>query len=1165
MPRIFDNIDLPMLPALRNTLNVSERADFCVGYFNLRGWRRIDSLIEAWPGGEGACCRLLVGMQKLPQDELRSAFSLGREDDGIDQQTALRLKKRMAEEFKQQLTLGAPTDEDEAGLRRLSAQIKAKKVVVKLYLRYPLHAKLYLLHRQDPNNPVVGFVGSSNLTLAGLCKQGELNVDVLDHDACRKLQKWFDDRWEDRWCLDISGELAEIIDNSWAREEIIPPYHIYLKIAYHLSQEARAGLAEFQVPEDLRRRLFPFQTAAVKIAAQHLTKRGGVLIGDVVGLGKTLMATALVRVLEEDDDGISTLIICPKNLVKMWQGYVDGYGLRAKVISISVVERELPMIPARFRRVLIDESHNLRNREGGRYKLIQDYIRATASKVILLSATPYNKTYLDLSSQLRLFLPENSDIGTRPERLLRELGEIKFKQMHQCPVRSLAAFEKSEYPDDWRELMRLFLVRRTRSFIQNNYAETDAADGRKFLTFEDGRRSYFPTRVPRTIKFEIDEANPEDQYARLYAADVVDTINALGLPRYGLGNYINGKPEEAPTPLEAERLQNLSRAGKRLMGFCRTNLFKRLESSGKAFLQSLERHVLRNYVFLHAIENGLPLPIGTQDAAMLDSRFHDDDVDTTGSGLFEQDEEIAEADDAANTAQITHYTEPEYQSRAAEVYADYAGRYVRRFKWLRPGLFDKSLGDSLRKDGRALLAILHRCGEWQPEQDSKLCALLDLVTKKHPAQKVLLFTQFADTAKYLEAELLKRQVSQVAGVTGEVYDPTAYAWRFSPVSNGKAEQIAPENQLRVLLATDVLSEGQNLQDAAIVVNYDLPWAIIRLVQRAGRVDRIGQQSQNILCYSFLPAEGVERIIRLRERVRQRLTENAEVVGTDEAFFEDDENNAAVLDLYNEKAGILDGDADTEVDLSSYAYQIWKNATDADPRLLKTIPALPPVAYSTRSTVPASAPAYDPGPQPLLPLGVTPVQHAMPLTDVSALAPVGPEGVLVYLRTAQDNDALAWVGKDGKSVTESQFVILKAAECLPDTLALPRDPQHHQLVQKGVELIVREEKTTGGQLGRPSGARYKVYERLKFYSGEVARTLLQSPELLKAIDDLYRYPLRSSTADTLNRRLKAGITDEALAEMVINLRADDRLCQINDEEQTREPQIICSLGLSNPQR
>ncbi len=1152
MPRIFDNIDLPMLPTLRDTLHLSQRADFCVGYFNLRGWRRIDSLIEAWPGGEGACCRLLVGMQQLPQDELRSAFSLGREDDGIDQQTALRLKKRMAEEFKQQLTLGAPTDEDEAGLRRLSAQIKAKKVVVKLYLRYHLHAKLYLLHRQDPNNPVVGFVGSSNLTLAGLCKQGELNVDVLDHDACGKLQTWFDERWRDRWCLDISDELAEIIDTSWAREEIIPPYHIYLKIAYHLSQEARAGLAEFQVPDDLRRKLFPFQTAAVKIAAHHLTKRGGVLIGDVVGLGKTLMATALVRLLEEDDDGISTLIICPKNLVKMWQGYVDQYGLRAKVISISTVERELSLVPARFRRVLIDESHNLRNREGGRYKLIQDYIRATASRVILLSATPYNKTYLDLSSQLRLFLPEMSDIGTRPERLLRELGEVKFKQMHQCPIRSLAAFEKSEYPDDWRELMRLFLVRRTRSFIQTNYAETDPDNERKFLTFEDGRRSYFPTRVPRTVKFSIDEADPEDQYARLYAADVVDTINSLRLPRYGLGNYIADKPKETPTPAEADRLQNLSRAGKRLMGFCRTNLFKRLESSGMAFLQSLERHVLRNFVFLHAIENGLPLPIGTQDAAMLDSRFSDDD------SLFGQDQETEDGDEQTPTVRL--HTEHEYQCRAAEVYAEYAGRYHRRFKWLRPGFFSPSLGDSLRRDGRALLAVLQRCGEWQPEQDSKFCALLALVTETHPAQKVLLFTQFADTAKYLETELLKKRVGQVAGVTGEVYDPTAYAWRFSPVSNGKADQIAPQDQLRVLLATDVLSEGQNLQDAAIVVNYDLPWAIIRLIQRAGRVDRIGQEEQNILCYSFLPADGVERIIRLRERVRQRLDENAEVVGTDESFFEDDGDNAAVLDLYNEKAGILDGDADTEVDLSSYAYQIWKNATDADPRLLKIISGLPPVVYSTRSTAPLSAPTYDPGPQPLLPLEVTPVQHSMPLSNDPA--PIGPEGVLVYLRTAQDNDALAWIGKDGKSVTESQFTILKAAECVPGTPALPRDPNHHQLVQKGVEMIVREEKTTGGQLGRSSGARYKVYERLKFYSGEVAGTLLHSPELLKAIDDLYRYPLRSSTADTLNRRLKAGITDEALAEMVINLRADDRLCQINDEEQAREPQIICSLGLIN---
>ena len=173
--------------------------------------------------------------------------------------------------------------------------------------------------------------------------------------------------------------------------------------------------------------------------------------------------------------------------------------------------------------MLIDESHNLRNREGKRYRAIQEYINANESKCILLSATPYNKTYLDLSSQLRLFVPEDKDLGIRPEQLLRELGETEFIRRHQCPVRSLAAFEKSEYADDWRELMRLYLVRRTRSFIQENYAETDPANGRKYLAFEDGSRSYFPTSSPETAKFTIDEKNPADQYARLYGARTSST------------------------------------------------------------------------------------------------------------------------------------------------------------------------------------------------------------------------------------------------------------------------------------------------------------------------------------------------------------------------------------------------------------------------------------------------------------------------------------------------------------------------------------------------------------------------------------------------------------------------------------------------------------------
>lgn len=267
MPRIFDNIESRLLSALRDTLEVAERADFCVGYFNLRGWRQIDSLVDEWAGGEGHCCRLLVGMQQMPQDQLRSAMSVVNGGDDIDQATAIVLKRKLAQDFRDQLMFGIPTNADEAGLKRLAAQITAEKVVVKLYLRHPLHAKLYLLFRPDPVNPTVGYLGSSNLTLAGLAKQSELNVDVLDHDACNKLAKWFEDRWNDRFCIDISQELVDIINNSWARPESIPPYHIYIKTAYHLSQEARAGLAEFRIPSDFGNKLFKFQKAAVKIEA----------------------------------------------------------------------------------------------------------------------------------------------------------------------------------------------------------------------------------------------------------------------------------------------------------------------------------------------------------------------------------------------------------------------------------------------------------------------------------------------------------------------------------------------------------------------------------------------------------------------------------------------------------------------------------------------------------------------------------------------------------------------------------------------------------------------------------------------------------------------------------------------------------------------------------
>jgi superfamily II DNA or RNA helicase len=1111
LPRIFDNIDLKLLPALQDTLCISDRADFAVGYFNLRGWRRLDRHIEDWAGGDGHCCRVLVGMQRAPEEELRVLMRLTDQDDGMDNQTAILLKRRLAQEFRDQLTVGIPTNEDEAGLRRLAAQLKAGKVVVKLFLRHTLHAKLYLMHRTDPVNPIIGYLGSSNLTLSGLAYQGELNVDVLDGDATNKLAHWFEQRWTDRWCIDISQELIQIIETSWARQEPIPPYHIYVKMAYHLSQEARAGLTEFRIPKVFGNKLFDYQTAAVKIAARHLNKRGGVLIGDVVGLGKTLMATALARMFE-DDFGMETLILSPPKLVPMWEDYRERYGLRGKVMSARATPKLKDL--RRYKLVLIDESHNLRNRDGKHYKAIREYIEKNESRCILLTATPYNKTYLDLSNQLRLFVPDGQNLGIRPERLLKEMGELEFTRRHQSSPRSLAAFEQSPYPEDWQELMRLYMVRRTRSFIQDNYARTDPKTDRKYLTFEDGSRSYFPTREPKTIKFDIDP-----QYAALYSPEVVDIINALSLPRYGLGNYEGDDKDTSPTKSETEALQNLSRAGKRLMGFCRTNLFKRLESSGEAFILSVERHILRNYVFLHAIESRKPLPIGTQGAELLDTRFHDDDTDAPQDEFEEEPQD----EDAAPSL----HSEAGFEKRAAEVYALYETEHKKRFSWLASRLFAPSLAEDLRRDAQALRKVLARCDDWQGSKDNKLAALRDLLAKQRPNDKVLIFTQFADTALYLERELKARGITHLAAATGLSADPTTLAWHFSPDSNDKRSQIPPDKELRVLIATDVLSEGQNLQDGFIVCNYDLPWAIIRLIQRAGRVDRIGQRAEEILCYSFLPADGVEKIINLRDRVRTRLKENGEVVGSDEMFFEDDERNDLLQGLYDETAN-LNGTDDMEIDLASYAYQIWLNAITENPSLQKTVTELPPVVYATRAHVPG---------------------------------PGRPEGALVFLHTGDGTDALAWIDKQGRSVTESQYAILKAAECTPDTPALPRMPNHHELVAHGVEQILREERSVGGQLGRPSGARFRTYERLKRYAGHVTGTLFDTLELQKAIEEVYRYPLFQSATDRLNSQLRSDITDETLAALILQLRSDNALCVITEDQQAQEPRIICSLGLT----
>lgn len=1126
MARIYDNLELNFVDGLHGIItNVGvERVDFCVGYFNLRGWNLIVNQIDTIPGGDVyekdekkfRVCRLLIGMHRPDEDLIRSLYSPRKETP--DAKYVIQCKEQIARDFRKQLLLGVPTQKDEWTLRRLSAQLKEGKVCVKLYLKELLHAKLYLAHRpQDNFNKIQAILGSSNLTYSGLTKQGELNAEFADSDSAQKLSQWFDDRWEDRFCLDITEDLIKILDESWATEKEIPPYYIYLKTAYHLSQDARNGITEFTLSPEFQRELFDFQQTAVKIAAKNLNndKRNGAMIGDVVGLGKTITACAIAKIYELSF-AASTLIICPANLQDMWRKYIKKYDLKAEVISMS---KQIDVDAARYYKlIIVDESHNLRNSNGKRYQNIRSLIQHQDSKVLLLTATPYNKDYSDLSNQLSLFIDEGQDLGIRPEEYIRSLGgEREFQRKHNdIHIRSIKAFEKSTYTDDWNDLMKLFLVRRTRTFIKNNYAKLDETNGRKYLQFPNGTRSYFPDRIPCSIKFDTEVG---DQYSRLYSTEMIDFMGDLELPRYGLINYFDEKKAEGIQKHEREIINNLSRAGRRMMGFCKSTFFKRMDSSGFAFLITLYRHILRNVVFIYAIENKLPLPIGDENT-LPEEYMEDDDVSNNIFGNTLNPEQVI----TENQTIVIPKDMDVYMRKAKEYYDIITAK--NNCSWIDSKYFKRTLKQQLLNDCKILLQMIELCGDWNPTTDPKLNELTKYLSDKHKDDKVLIFTQFSDTANYIYRQLKKRGFTNIDCATGNSANPTEIAEHFSPESNNVTYPI--ENQTRILIATDVLSEGQNLQDAHVIMNFDLPWAIIRLIQRAGRVDRIGQKSEQIYCYSFFPAEGIENVISLRKRLNDRINANANIVGSDEIFFEGNEQN--LRDMFNEKSGVVDDDDDNDIDLSSQAYQIWKDAIEANPKLKEIIPSLCNVIYSTKST-----------------------------------NTIAEQGVITYAKTYNDFDVLTWLDSNGNIISQSQKRILTALSCSMDTPSISPCDNHHELVGKAVASISNEHKIIGGMLGNRFSTRYKIITLLENYNQNNPVSLLFSQEkkeeLKLAIDDIYNYNLIESTKYILGRMLRNSTPVDDIVDYILNMRRNFSLCQIEDEStKHKDPSIICSMGL-----
>ena len=574
----------------------------------------------------------------------------------------------------------------------------------------------------------------------------------------------------------------------------------------------------------------------------------------------------------------------------------------------------------------------------------------------------------------------------------------------------------------------------------------------------------------------------------------------MHLPRYGLGQYLL---DELPDSLsENPIIKNLTRAGKRLVGFAKSGLFKRLESSGPAFLHSIRRHIARNAVYLSAIEReDGEFPIGDVFGALIDESTE------------EREEGIFESPDAT---ELDHFLQA-----GKDIYGALRGEGMeQKFQWITTRAFRRNLADELREDCENLMKILHKVPErWNADEDRKLRALVKLCTEDHGADKILIFTQFRDTADYLHEEFQRRGISSTDMVHGGMEEIPEYVKRFSPVANAAQAELV--NDLRILISTDTLSEGQNLQDAHVVVNFDLPWAIIRLVQRLGRVDRIGQRAPEIFSFYFLPAAGIENIIRLRERLGNRLAQNAELIGSDERFFEGDTIN--LQKAYDESLA-LEAD-EGETDLISRCYDIWRQATKNDDELKKRIESLPNVVYSAKRS-----------PQ---------------------------SGILSYIKTSHQQHILAQVSERGEILSQSQSKILDLLACESDEPLANAADNHFALLETAVNHV-RKESHIGGALGGRNSIRNRVYERMKYHLDRQRGTLLESTpetrELKNALDQIYRWPLKETARNRLGRQLRAGLSDDNLAQMLLSLSRSGKLCAVTSADQPAEPQIICSMGL-----
>lgn len=704
----------------------------------------------------------------------------------------------------------------------LTAFLVQEHVAVRFYNGAFLHAKAYL-------TPNAAIVGSSNFTPSGMTRKAELNLVQQTAAVIRDLREnWYEHMWAD--ATDQKQLLIDTLLESKFGGAKWTPYDVFIKVLYEYFKDRIA-------PEALETRqgveLASFQQEGLRESIRLIDRHGGVIVSDAVGLGKTYIGMGLLEhyVLGKRRKGHipKGLVICPAQLRDLvWAPKLNEYGIKAEVISQEAVSRE--EFPWRdynqYDVILIDESHNFRNPGTGRYQNLQRLL-ATGKLdkiVILMTATPINNSVWDLYHQVSL-------ITRQQNNFFAEYG-----------IRNLNSFfrEVQDGNADIFALLEQVMVRRSRQDVKQRQAagEEIRLPGKGII--------HFPERCLFSVDYDL-EATYDGFYDKIVAR-----LESLALISYNIEQYRKAEEDDK----EVKRVRQYSNA---LVGILKTLYLKRLESSLAAFRVSIERQQQFQERFYDLLVNhDRLLDSATNRRLLALQALEDDDV---------QDDIDAIID-----------TLPEADIREYDI------RALRR---------------ELERDNQTLEAILEMVElaqrlDDERKRDAKLAEVKQLLGGELIGQKVLMFSYYCDTAEYVYNALCADPSWQEAwgrpvvielihgGTDGQRREKQVR--RFAPEANVTEGEPWPisedEPEIDILISTDVLSEGQNLQDAGVIINYDLHWTPIRMIQRAGRIDRLGTTFEELSIYNCFPQSGLEKLLGLVERLQDRIRAIDSTVGLD---------------------------------------------------------------------------------------------------------------------------------------------------------------------------------------------------------------------------------------------------------------------------------------------